>query len=98
MTNYYVTYSFSDENARRKFYEEVKAEKIPEKSREEKGCIRYAYFLDADSDNKMFLWEQWESRDAQKLHTQQPHFEALSKIKEKYVLDTEILVEDQYCR
>ena len=48
MTNFYVTYSFSDENTRRKFYEEVKAEKIGEKTRLEDGCIRYAFFFDAD--------------------------------------------------
>ena len=46
MTNFYVTYSFSDENTRRKFYEEVKAEKIGEKTRVEDGCIRYAFFFD----------------------------------------------------
>ena len=28
MTNFYVMYSFPDENTRRKFYEQVKAEKI----------------------------------------------------------------------
>ena len=93
MTNFYVTYSFSDENTRRKFYEEVKAEKIGEKTRVEDGCIRYA-----DRDDRMFLWEQWESRDAQKKHLQQPHFATLSELKAKYVLDTEILVEDQYSK
>ena len=43
----------------------------------------------------MFLWEQWESREAQKKHTQQPHFEVLGKLKEKYGVDADILVEDQ---
>ena len=61
MTNFYVTYSFSDENTRRKFYEEVKAEKIGEKTRLEDGCIRYAFFFDADREDRMFLWEQWEA-------------------------------------
>ena len=51
-----------------------------------------------DRDDRMFLWEQWESRDAQKKHLQQPHFATLSELKAKYVLDTEILVEDQYSK
>ena len=35
------------------------------------------------------------SREAQKKHCQQPHFLELSKIKEKYVVETDIQIEDQ---
>ncbi|MDO4545938.1 MAG: antibiotic biosynthesis monooxygenase, partial [Bacillota bacterium] len=68
---------------------------IADKSRAEDGCIRYEYFYPADSENQIFLWEQWESREAQKVHTRQPHFAELSQLKEKYGIETEILVEDQ---
>lgn len=95
MTNYYVTYTLKNKEDRDNYYKEVKANGIIEKSQAEDGCIRYEYFYPADSDTTMFLWEQWESREAQKVHTQQPHFAELGKLKEKYSVVADILVEDQ---
>lgn len=95
MTNYYVTYTLKDRAERDAFYEAVKQSGAPARSREEDGCIRYEYFYPAESEHMLFLWEQWESRDAQKVHTQQPHFLELTKIKEEYGAKTDILVEDQ---
>lgn len=94
MTNFYVTYTLKDKAARDAFYEEVKACGVIEKSLAEDGCIRYAYYYPADSENQILLWEQWESRQAQKVHTQQPHFKQLSEIKGKYPMETEVLIED----
>ncbi|MEY8367036.1 putative quinol monooxygenase [Anaerovoracaceae bacterium 41-7] len=94
MTNFYVTYTLKDKAARDGFYEEVKACGVIEKSLAEDGCIRYTYYYPADSENQIFLWEQWESRQAQKVHTQQPHFKQLGEIKEKYPMETEVLIED----
>ena len=98
MTNYYVTYTFKDKNDRDAFYCEVKAKGVAEASRAEDGCIRYEYYYHADSDNKIFLWEQWESREAQALHTKTPHFAVLTAIKGKFEVEAEILVEDQLIR
>ena len=98
MTNFYVTYKFADTETRDAFYREVKESRAPELSREEDGCIRYDFFFHADEDDKMFLWEQWTSREAQKKHCQQPHFLRLSSIKEKYGVETDIQIEDQYCK
>ncbi len=98
MTNYYVTYTFKNKDTRNAFYEEVKANGVAEASRNEEGCIRYEYYYHADCDNKIFLWEQWESRDAQALHMKTPHFAVLTGIKEKYEVEAEILVEDQLIR
>lgn len=98
MTNYYVTYTFKDKNDRDSFYYEVKTSGVAEASRAEDGCIRYEYYYHADSDNKIFLWEQWESREAQALHMKMPHFAVLTGIKEKYEVEAEILVEDQLIR
>ena len=95
MTNFYVTYKSADKETRENFYREVKACGAPEKSRAEEGCIRYEFFYYADEEDKMFLWEQWSSREAQKKHCQQPHFLELSKIKEKYGVETDIQIEDQ---
>ncbi|MCB6992573.1 antibiotic biosynthesis monooxygenase [bacterium 210820-DFI.6.37] len=95
MTNYYVTYRTDSKEARDGYFKEVKENGIIEKSRAEEGCVRYAYFYPADSDTDLFLWEQWESRDAQKKHTQQPHFAVLGTLKEKYNVKAEIVIEDQ---
>ncbi len=95
MTDFYVTYRFADKAARDGFYSEVKACGAGEKSRKEDGCIKYEFFYFADEDDKMFLWEQWESREAQKKHCQQPHFAELTEIKKKYGVETDIQIEDR---
>ena len=95
MTNFYVTYILDSREDRDAFYGEVSASGVIEASRKEEGCIRYSYYYPADSENQIFLWEQWESREAQKRHTQQPHFKQLSELKEKYHMETEIQIEDQ---
>lgn len=95
MTNFYVTYTLPDQAAREGYVKEVLDQGIIDKSRAEDGCIRYAYFYPVDSDNTLFLWEQWESRDHQAAHCRTDHFAALGKIKEKYGAETEILIEDQ---
>lgn len=95
MTNFYVTYKFKDNHSRDAFYREAKACGAPEKTRKEEGCIRYDFFFAADADDEMFLWEQWESREAQKKHLQQPHYLEFAAIKEKYDVKTDILAQDQ---
>ena len=98
MTNFYVTYKLASKKDRDDFFNEVKANGIIEKSVVEDGCIRYAYFYPADSETDLFLWEQWENRDAQAKHKQQPHFEKLGLLKAKYSVEADILVEDQIIR
>ena len=94
MVNFYVTYTLKDKADRDAFYKEIKELAVAEKSRGEEGCIRYTYFFPADSDNQIFLWEQWESRQAQKKHTEQPHFKALGEAKARYSMETELCIEE----
>lgn len=94
MINFYVTYTLKDRAAREGFYEEIKACGVIEKSLAEEGCLRYAYYYPADRENQIFLWEQWESRQAQQRHQEQPHFRALGDIKTKYRAETELLIEE----
>lgn len=95
MTNFYVTYILDSREDRDAFFADIKACGVMEASRKEDGCIRYSYYYPAEAENQIFLWEQWESREAQKVHTQQPHFKALGELKEKYHMETEIQIEDQ---
>lgn len=94
MTNFYVTYTAPNKEARDGFMEELKALKITEKCEAEDGCIRYRYFIPVDSDVEIWLWEQWETRDAQKVHMTQPHLADIGKAKEKYNMEARILIED----
>ncbi len=95
MTNFYVTYTLPDTAARDGYMKEVLASGVIEKSRAEDGCARYEYFYPVDSDNTLFLWEQWESREHQAAHCQTEHFARLGEIKEKYGAQTQILIEDR---
>ncbi len=94
MTNFYVTYKLKDKETRKAFYEAVKASGAPEKTREEDGCIRYEFFFYADDDSAVLLWEQWESREAQKIHLKQPHYLEFDAIKKSYGVEMDVLTED----
>lgn len=95
MTNFYVTYKMPDKAARDGYYAEVRDAEIIDKSRAEDGCIKYDFFFPADSDNTLFLWEQWESREHQAAHCQTEHFAQMAPLKEKYGVTTDIVIEDR---
>ncbi len=95
MTNFYVTYTMPTKADRDGYLRDIQAEGIDEISRGEDGCIRYDYFYPVGSDNTLFLWEQWESREHQKAHCQTAHFARLGELKEKYGATTEIQIEDK---
>lgn len=84
MKNFYVMYDFESKEMRDGFIEEISQKKIAETTRAEDGCIRYDYFYPVETDKKIFLWEQWDSAEAQQRHTEQPHFAVIGQIKEKY--------------
>ena len=80
---------------REAFVERMKTEGVLEAVRAEDGCIRYDYFYPVGSDNTLFLWEQWESREHQKVHCQTEHFARLGQLKEQFHATTEIQIEDR---
>ena len=88
MLNLFVLYKAENGEMLRRFYEEVKAAGIIEKSREEAGNLRYDYFFSADKENEILLVEKWESPEAQQEHSKLSHFAELGKIKEKYNIQT----------
>ena len=59
MKNFYVTYTFPSADSRDGFLQEVRL--LADITRKEQGCLRYDYFYPVDSENTLFLWEQWES-------------------------------------
>ena len=95
MTNFYVTYKLADRHEREAFYGEVKKCGAAEKTRKEDGCIRYDFFFPADSDDEIFLWEQWETREHQAEHCKTAHFAQLGELKKKYGVTADIQIEDR---
>ena len=75
---------------REDFYDKVKAEKIPEKSRAEEGNIKYEYFMSADDENEILLIEHWKDADAFDFHTRQAHFKRLQEIKADYLESADV--------
>ena len=57
MKNFYVTYTFPSADSRDGFLQEVRL--LADITRKEQGCLRYDYFYPVDSENTLFLWEQW---------------------------------------
>ena len=94
MTNFYVTYTMPTKEDRDGYLREIQLMGIDEISRSEIGCVRYDYFYPAGTDTKLFLWEQWESKEHQAAHCQTEHFAKLGKLKEKYNVTAEIKIEE----
>ena len=62
----------------------VKAEvlKLVEPTRKEKGCINYDLHQDNENENLFIFYENWESEELLKAHTQSAHFIAFGKATE----------------
>lgn len=69
------------------FYNAVVKSGVPEKSRAEKGNIKYDYYFPVDNENEVLLIEHWKDEAAFKFHTEQEHFKGLQSIKAEYVED-----------
>jgi quinol monooxygenase YgiN len=79
-----VSYHCQSKEDREGFYQELDKNRIQELCEEEKGCIRYRYYYPCNSETELFLLEQWETKEDQKVHTRQPHFALIGDLKKKY--------------
>lgn len=77
-------------NCRDAFVGEMESSGTAEKIRREDGCLRYEYTYPVGKPDTVLLIEEWESKAHQQIHVTQPHIAELRKIKEKYVLSTEL--------
>ena len=69
-------------------YPEVTETGILAAVRAENGCIRYDYYLSEKDPNELLLIEQWESKEHQQIHIQQPHMAQLREFKGDYITNT----------
>ena len=70
------------------FVAEIENSDAAAKVRSENGCHMYEYYIPKDDPLKVYLLEQWETEEHQKLHLSQPHMDTIRRIKEKYCKST----------
>ena len=84
-----VTYTAKPDHAKA-FLADIVDKGLRDKVLAEDGCLQYDYFTSAADPNQVLLVEAWESRDAQKVHLDQPHMAGIRQAKEDHILDTNV--------
>ena len=87
MYTIYVKFTCLPEK-REAFIQRVKAEGVLDAILAENGCIKYDYYLSEKDPNELLLIEQWESKQHQQIHIEQPHMAKLRSFKADYITDT----------
>lgn len=59
------------------------AQSVIAATRKEQGNIRYDLYASTEDENRLFYFEQWESRDALAAHQKAPHMVAWVKFREE---------------
>ena len=72
------------------FVEKVKAEGILDAVLAEDGCHRYDYYFSEKDSDEILLIEEWESKNHQQVHLEQPHMARLRELKPDFVLSTKL--------
>ena len=72
------------------FIQKVKDTGILDAIRAEDGCIRYDYYLSEKNPDELLLIEQWESKNHQQIHIEQPHMAELRSFKNDYITNTKL--------
>ena len=77
-------------NKRAAFLQNMKDTGILDAIRAEDGCIKYDYYLSDQDENELLLIEQWESKQHQQVHIEQPHMKAMFRFKDDYISNTSL--------
>lgn len=75
---------------REAFIRRVRETGILQAIRREDGCIRYDYYLSEQDPCELLLLEQWQTREHQQIHLEQPHMAALREFKGEYITHTHL--------
>lgn len=84
-----VTYT-AKAGQRDAFLQAVLQSDLPERIRQEDGCLRYDDFLSAERPDEILLAEQWASPEPQEIHLRQPHMARLQQLKTAYIAETAV--------
>lgn len=80
-----LRYTGTDGSAR-KFAEEMVSSGTVQKIREEKGNIRYEYYISMDDPETVLLIDQWENQEAIDAHHASEMMNTLAELRNKYDL------------
>lgn len=61
------------------------AQTMAKASQAEPGCLCYKFYSDLEDPNTLFIFEQWESKDALAAHFKTPHMAVFQSQIAKYV-------------
>lgn len=73
---------------REAFIQKVKDTGVLDAIRGEDGCVKYDYYLSEKNPNELLLIEQWETRQHQQIHLEQPHMAHMRAFKGDYIRNT----------
>ena len=74
----------------RKFVEEMERSGIADSIRQEKGNLRYDYFLSLSDPETVLLIDSWSSQEAIDSHHASPMMKSLARLREKYDLHMKV--------
>jgi quinol monooxygenase YgiN len=86
---FHVTYTCKPGMAEA-FINAVRERGLQEKTRQEDGCMQYDYHISCEVPDTVVLVELWRDKEAVKVHAEQPAFQEISKLKDEYVLNTDL--------
>lgn len=78
------------DDAAQKFAEEMVKSGTVELIRQEKGNLKYDYFLKLDDPETVLLIDSWESQEAIDLHHKSPMMKTITELREKYDLHMQV--------
>lgn len=84
-----IYYSGKNGNAR-KFAQEMVSSGVVDNIRNEKGNIRYEYFLPMDDEETVLLIDSWEDQHSIDVHHASPMMEEIVKLRDKYDLHMKV--------
>lgn len=79
-------YYTGKDGAARKFAEEMERRGIADRIRQERGNLRYEYFLPLSDPETVLLIDIWEDQQALDLHHASPMMKEIAELREKYDL------------
>lgn len=85
-----VTYELKENVSPADFVNALEENGLAPYCRQEKGNICYSYFYPADGSSQVLLLEKWEDEESLTAHAQTENFARIGRIKNQYVLNTEI--------
>lgn len=84
-----IYYTGEKQNAQR-FVQEMEDSGIANKIRQEKGNLRYEYFLPFSMSATVLLIDSWKNQQAIDAHHASPMMEEIKKLREKYDLHMKV--------